>query len=221
MTSTDMLRPHWAPLHSLIAFFALAITLLPAKASAQDAQDTLHAANCARNIAALKRPTEARGMRHAIVNVNTCDGGMDALVSVWSNPPTDEIALAQLGALSGDYRDQRMFDALLATAKSNRSRRQRAAAFSGLVRYCSPSVFVLYRNLDTPNLSAHRYAIVALEARDGPVFVEGPSPLPASACQTVRSTLASLGQGDADPVIREVAGYLITRLDQLTKATSR
>ena len=202
-----------------LALIACALAL-PSASQAQSAPDSASQASCARDLAALRRPTDVDAIRHAVVEAKSCPGGADALVAVWDAPPSDDTALRLLGVTSGDYRDQRMLDALLRAASANRPRAVRLAAFRGLARYCLQDAALLYRDLSTPGLPPQHYVWVTLESREGPVAVIGSSPLAASACQTVRGTLASVGRNDADAIVRAIAGHLVTRLNELGKVSS-
>jgi hypothetical protein len=219
-TKLDMNGPV-ARLRPLVGLALVAYALaLPSASQAQSAPDSASQASCARDLAALRRPTDVDAIRHAVVEAKSCPGGADALVAVWDAPPSDDVALRLLGVMSGDYRDQRMFDAMLRAASANRPRAIRLAAFRGLARYCLQDAALLYRDLSTPGLAPQHYVWVTLESREGPVSVVGSSPLAVSACQTVRSTLGSIGRGDADPIVRAIAAHLVTRLDELGKLSS-
>jgi hypothetical protein len=196
------------------------VSAVPSTTRAQSDNDSAVQASCAKDLAALRRPTDVPAIRHAVVEAKSCPGGADALVSVWDAPPSDADALRLLGVMSGDYRDQHMLNALLRATSATRPQAVRLSAFRGLVRYCNQDAALLYRDLSTPGMPPNRYVWVGLEARESPVFVAGPNPLAASACQTVRDTLGEIGKADADPVVRSIAGHLVVRLDELGGAGS-
>jgi hypothetical protein len=84
--------------------------------------------------------------------ISECDGtGPVVLAGLWAAPPSDPHQLELFVQASSSLLDQRLYDAVIARARSvGSSRSARVAAFRVLAMYLDPSVVTSQRTLETP-----------------------------------------------------------------------
>ena len=152
------------------------------------------------------RATELRnhpGSVSAIWDAARCSAsGPGALAEVWKrNGVGSSEARNVLVDATSSLRDTRLFDVIVAVATDgSRHSMDRLAALQVLMRYYGPSYAPSIDNLRT----APEWSSVARRV-DGPLPIDGTSPLGESARPRIASTLARLAASESDTTVRKAA----------------
>lgn len=167
----------------------------------------------------LERRTPRAEYRGALTNIQSCDSSLavTTLLAQWRKPPEDTVAMRFLATTTGQFRDQRLFDAVRRTASDRRlSREMRIATFHTLAAYADPHTIMMFRNLDQPGLSGPRYVLIG--ALDHAEAVSGPMPIPAAASRAAVQFIDHLGANDSDLTVRAVAKFIAQQLHAVEAA---
>lgn len=145
----------------------------------------------------------------ALSTIRFCDeSGGRALQALWATPVVDSAALEQLVAASSSLLDQRVYDAVMTTARdAGRSRATRLAALRVLSAFIDRTTsinpdYLLKPNPDTTLLI--QFATVS----GGIGQIAGSQPLSASAPSDIRALFATLAKTDSDAVVRRAGRSL-------------
>jgi len=148
--------------------------------------------------------------RRALGNLQSCSASVatPALLIEWQTPPADAITIQLLAKTTGQFRDQRLVDAVMRTvANANLPRDVRVRSLNALISYIDQHSAAIFRRLDEDGLSGPAY--VLLGSVDHVPTEIGAIPFRASAAGEIVEFLATLHAKDKDTTVRTVAGYLV------------
>jgi hypothetical protein len=182
-----------------IANVVLTATLLVGVASGAAFAQAEHA-SCHAKATELRNHPDSAG---TIWDAARCSAsGPAALAEVWkrNGVGSSEVRNVLVDATSA-LRDTRLFDVIVGVATNeDRPPMDRLAALQVLMRYYNPSYAPSIENLRT----APEWSSVARRV-DGPLPIDGSSPLGDSARARIASTLARLGASESDTTVRNAA----------------
>ncbi len=199
-----------------LAMALLLFAGIPDAVSAQRTREATDAAlrgNCRLAAHTLENGHPAPKSDWALQLIPRCtESGGPALKAVWRTPPTDSVSLEQLVEASARLLDERVFDAVLSTARDiSAARVARLAALRVLAAYIDPSAVV---SPDVFAKLAANAAIIPLFAHTshGIHQTTGSVPLPPGARDATRVAFELLSRTDSDPVIRRAGKVLLANL---------
>lgn len=184
---------------------------LASQTSAPEAEN--HRQYCELVTTRLTRSTSQKEHSHLLTSLQSCPASLviPVLLSEWRNPSRDSTTMQVLAKTTGQFRDQRLVDAVLQTAvNANLSRSMRVASFHALITYIDPHSIAIFRNLDKEGLTGRRYVLMG--TIDHIVSESGPVPIKESAPREILRALTDVGVNDPDNTIRKIAGYLSEEL---------
>jgi hypothetical protein len=218
-----MMKLRLHPLGSGLLIFLLTAAcaqVLESQSPTAEAAD--HLRYCEGVRVALTQRTDQSEYRRALKNFQACPASfaVGALLLEWKTPPTDTIAIELLAKTTGQFRDQRLVDAVLRTvANASLSRGVRVRGLHALISYVDPHSVAIFRQLDQKGLSGPRYVLLGIV--DHVAAEQGPVPMRSSTNREIVQFLAGLSAKDQDSTIRTIAGYLADRLKLQDRKNTR
>jgi len=135
------------------------------------------------------------------------DAAGAVLARAWTTAPADRASLRTLSAASAQTRDQRIFDAVRATAsEQSKPLDHRLAAMEVLVNYFDPRLYAEFPEPAAP--VAHPGQYVSIGSSTHIVSQAGSRPLSASVKQEIVTVFRELASRDSNERIKNAAGYL-------------
>lgn len=195
-------------LHSVVALSFTAACAAGAQTAEPVGSPAEMQATCKNAAANVSRPQADTSYEMALRVLPSCgDAGAAELARAWRSAPDKRSSLRVLSATSAQTRDQRIFEAVRATAKDqSKPLDQRLAAMEVLVNYFDP---LLYADFFEPiGRGPHPGQYVSFGSSSHDVSRPGAKPLSTSAKQEIVRVFRDLAATDPNERIKNASAYV-------------
>jgi hypothetical protein len=153
----------------------------------------------------------------AVAYSDRCDeSGPPALAALWRRLSDDRTELGRVTYKTSSLRDQRLLDAMVATARDrSRPTLVRLATFQVLMSYFDTATYMPLEDLERPPVGS------PLSFQFDFVAEDGAQPLSASAPDTILAVLHELAAGDPDPTVQHAARFVARGLEVRRRTLQR
>jgi len=198
---------------SVSLLLVIAASTVPILAqSSRESQDVHLRNDCRLAAQTLTKGHPAPKTDWALSIIYRCDAsGGPALQALWAAPTVDSVALQQLVTASSKLLDQRVYDAVTATARNTGAPRSvRFAAMRVLAAFVSNTTFIDPDDLEKTNPDTTIIKPFSTVSGGLVQFISS-VPLSATAPNDIRALFATLARTDADPIVRRACRALQVR----------